>query len=107
MKKNQFRQTFKQLLTMAVTTCTVAALTLTVAATSPNYGRQLGQWILSNMAWFILVIGICSAAYMGIKRNFVGALITFCITALAFVIMLNAEAVLNTLGGVLRGILGL
>jgi hypothetical protein len=63
-------------------------------------------WLLENIAWIILVAGLCTAGFMGIKRNFTSALITLGVTALAFVLCLNAEAILTGIGDVIRGLLG-
>jgi len=73
----------------------------------PNYAQQVGEWLLQNVAWILLVGGLCTAGFMGIKRNVTGALITLGITALLFFIALNAEAVIGSLGTALGGLLGL
>jgi len=71
-----------------------------------DFGVNIGRWLLLNGAWLILAGGLCVAGFMGIKKNYTGAIITLIITAVVFVIMLNAEAIMTSLGNVVRSIIG-
>jgi hypothetical protein len=104
-KKQTLRQTLRQLSVCAVVSAAIITLTLSVSAN--NYVQGLANIVFQNLAWVILIVGLCGAAYAAVKRNFTGALITFCVTAVLFVILLNPSGVLTSVGNVIRGALGL
>jgi len=108
MKRQILRKIQKAAVISVIVMVATVMFSVTASASEPsNFAKDIGIWLLENIAWIFLVGGICTAGFMAIKRNVTGALITLAVTALAFVVALNAEAVLTALGNMLTGILGL
>jgi pheromone shutdown protein TraB len=102
------KEIIKKISLAIVATAAITALTLTAAAAgAPNIGRNIGTWLLDNGAWIVLAVGLLGAAGCAIKRNFTAAGITLGVTALLFVILKNAESIMDIVGGWAKSIIGL
>ncbi|MCL1832811.1 MAG: hypothetical protein FWG45_07920 [Oscillospiraceae bacterium] len=106
-RKRELKQTLRVLSVCTVVATTIIMLTLGVSAAGENYVKGVGELIFDNVAWVILIVGLCGAGFAAVKRNYTAALITVGVTAVLFVVFDNAETIITTVGDVIKDAMGI